>query len=252
MEQPWGENIAKALAPAYNRRMGSARATNGLTISSPLSRLDIAGAFGDVGVLFPIAIPLSLLHLDSADLWRVLPLLVVPQFALTFGNSIVASENTARILYIEQANRVSARSLAASIAAMNVFSAAILGSPLCHGSGGITDHYKFGARTPKSNYVIGAVCLLLAAFGTAAIALLHLIPLAILGVFLIYVGVQHSLYLRDIAGRLPSLVIALFVGIVAALTTNLMWGFFTGLVLQICVRLGQSAARTRGLIAKEN
>jgi len=180
-------------------------------------------------------VPLALIRLDPYVLWKVLPLLVIPQFALTFGNSIVASENTARLLYGERANRVTIRGLAGSIAIMNIASALVLGSPLCHGSGGITAHYKFGARTPKSNYVIGAACLLLAAIGTAAVAVLRLIPIAALGVFLIYVGIQHALYLRDIVKRLPFLLIAISVGLVALFTTNLMWGFFAGLVLQAII-----------------
>ena len=187
-------------------------------------------------------IGLSLIRLNGAELWHVLPLLVIPQFALTFGNSIVASENTAHILYGERANRVTVRSLSASIAVMNFASAAILGSPLCHGSGGITAHYKFGARTQRSNYVIGAVCLLLAAIGTAAVAVLRLIPIAVLGVFLIYVGIQHALYLRDIVRRVPLLVVAVCVGVVAVLTTNLMWGFLVGLGLQMVLSLRKRAA----------
>lgn len=193
-------------------------------------------------------IPLTLIHPNLHELWRVLPLLVIPQFALTFGNSIVASENTAQILYGRRARRVTIRGLATSIAVMSITSAAILGAPMCHGSGGITAHYKFGARTPKSNYVIGAACLLLAAIGTAAVAVLRLIPVAVLGVFLIYVGVQHALYLRDIVGRRPQLLIALSVGIIALLTTNLTWGFLVGLVLQVIVRF-TSIAAARGNMA---
>jgi SulP family sulfate permease len=177
-------------------------------------------------------IPLGLIGVDLPEMWRVLPLLVVPELALTFGNSIVASENTARILYGDRARRVTVRSLAASIAAMNISSAVILASPMCHGSGGITAHYKFGARSPKSNYVIGAVCLLLAAIGAAAVAVLRLIPAAVLGVFLIYVGVQHASYLRDIVKCVPSLAVAVTVGVVAVFTSNLTWGFLAGLALQ--------------------
>ncbi len=166
------------------------------------------------------------------ELWYVLPLLVIPQFALTFGNSIVATEDTARILYGEQARRVSVRGLSASIGLANLASAAIMGSPLCHGSGGITAHYRFGARTRKSSYVIGAVCILLALFGRMAVGLLDLIPMAVLGVFLVYVGIQHAGYVRDIVRRKALLLIAICVGAVSLLTTNLMWGFLTGFVLQ--------------------
>ncbi len=180
-------------------------------------------------------IPLTFIRLNGPEWWRVLPLLVIPQFALTFGNSIVASEDTAHILYGRRASRVTVRGLAASIAAMNMASAAIQGSPMCHGSGGITAHYNFGARTPKSNYVIGAVCLLLACIGTAAVAVLRLIPLAVLGVFLVYVGIQHALYVRDLVKRVPSLLIASSVGVVALVTTNLTFGFLVGFVLQAIV-----------------
>jgi len=176
-------------------------------------------------------VPLELLHPQVAELRTVLPLLVVPQFALTFGNSVVATENTARILYSEQAQRVTVRGLCLSIGMVNLASAAIQGSPLCHGSGGITAHYRFGARTPKSSYVIGGVCTLLALFGGAAVGLLHLIPLAVLGVFLVYVGVQHAAYLRDLIQRRPQLLIAVCVGM-ASFLTNLMWGTLLGLALE--------------------
>lgn len=190
-------------------------------------------------------LPLELLRPQAHELWRVLPLLVVPQFALTFGNSIVATEDTARILYGAQAQRVTVRGLSLSIAFVNLASAAVMGSPLCHGSGGITAHYRFGARTPKSSYVIGGICLLLALFGGAAIGLVKLIPTAVLGVFLVYVGIQHTTYLRDILRRAPLLFIAICVGVVSLATTNLMWGFLTGFMLQGIWFLFARARRTK-------
>lgn len=171
------------------------------------------------------------LHPRWSEIKTVLPLLVVPQFALTFGNSIVATENTARILYGEQAKRVTVRGLSLSIGMLNLVSAAIEGAPLCHGSGGITAHYRFGARTAKSSYVIGGVCIALALMGGAAVGLLHLIPVAVLGVFLVYVGVQHGAYVRDLVGRWPQLAIAIAVGVTSFLT-NLMWGLLLGLALE--------------------
>lgn len=192
----------------------------------------VARHWGNIPRLGFGLVPLQLLHPRLMELRMVLPLLVVPQFALTFGNSIVATEDTARILYGKQARRVTVRALTLSIAIVNLASSMIMGSPLCHGSGGITAHYRFGARTARSSYVIGGVCLLLALFGRAAVGILGLIPLAVLGVFLLYVGVQHASYLRDLRHRPSLLVIAVCVGIVSLLTTNLMWGFLTGFMLQ--------------------
>jgi MFS superfamily sulfate permease-like transporter len=108
---------------------------------------------------------------------------------------------------------------------------------MCHGSGGITAHYRFGARTEKASYVIGGICVALALFGRAAIGLLNLIPLAVLAVFLIYVGVRHGAYLRDIARRTPWLLIAIVVGVISLLTTNLTWGFLAGFALEGSGRL---------------
>lgn len=177
-------------------------------------------------------LPIEFLHPQMHEFWRVLPLLVIPQFALTFGNSIVASENTAQILYGPQARRVTVRGLSLSIGIVNLISGMIQGSPLCHGSGGITAHYRFGARAPKSSYVIGSVCVLLALFGRAAVGLVTLIPTVVLGVFLVYVGIQHAAYLRDIMRRMSLVFVAVCVGVVSLATTNLMWGFLVGFTLQ--------------------
>lgn len=181
--------------------------------------------------------PLALLHPHVGELKQVLVALVVPQFALTFGNSIVATENTARMLYGEGARRVTVRALSTSIGLMNLASGMLISAPTCHGSGGITAHYRFGARTEKSSYVIGAVCLLLALFGRGAVELLHLIPTSVLGVFLIYVGVQHAALVRDILRQKAFLLIAVFAGAVSLAMTNLTYGFLAGFLLQGIVTL---------------
>ena len=182
-------------------------------------------------------LPLQLLHPEAAELRRVLFALVVPQFALTFGNSIVATENTAKLLFGSQAQRVTARGLSLSIGLVNLASGMLISAPLCHGSGGITAHYKFGARTRKSSFVIGGVCILLALFGRAAVGLLNVIPVAVLGVFLTYVGVQHAALVQDIARRPASAFIAASAGLVSLATTNLTWGFAVGFLLEGLFRL---------------
>ena len=171
--------------------------------------------------------------------------LVLPQFALTFGNSIVATENTAQVLYAAQARRVTARALSLSIGLTNLVSGMLTSAPTCHGSGGITAHYKFGARTQKSCYVIGSVCLFLALFGRAAVGLLNLIPTAVLGVFLIYVGIQHGALIRDIVIRKRSLLIAVSVGLVSLARTNLTYGFAAGFLLEALFLLWRRLAANK-------
>lgn len=194
--------------------------------------LGVAAHFAAVGELRLGPLPLQILHPRVSELRRVLLLLVVPQFALTFGNSIVATEETARILYGEQARRVTAKALSLSIGVTNLISGMLISAPTCHGSGGVTAHYRFGARTQKSNYIIGSCCLLFALFGRSTAALLTLIPTAILGVFLAFVGIQHAAYIRDIIRRPSALAVALMVGFVSLATTNLTFGFLAGFALE--------------------
>ncbi len=177
-------------------------------------------------------LPLEFLRPRVDQLKEVLVVLVLPQFALTFGNSIVATENTAQLLYGPVARRVTARALSLSIALMNLAGGMFLSAPTCHGSGGITAHYKFGARTAKSCYIIGGVCIFLALFGRGAVSLLNLIPTAVLGVFLVYVGIQHGALVRDIITQRTFLFIAVCVGLVSLAKTNLTYGFAVGFLLQ--------------------
>lgn len=204
----------------------------------------LLGWFAHWGNLPSVALgplPIEFLKPRTDEFRQVLILLVIPQFALTFGNSIVATESTAQILYGPRAERVTVRALTLSIAIVNLISGLLQASPLCHGSGGMTAHYKFGARGPKSSYVIGAVCLTLALLGGSAVEALSLIPTAILGLFLIFVGIQHAGYLRYMPKGKSLLLCAVSVGVVSLLTTNLMWGFVTGIVGEVLLRLCSKA-----------
>jgi SulP family sulfate permease len=227
---PWEIGLAGALLLLAFQ--GSRRIPAALILLTAGITLGLMSQWAKLPALGWGPMPLTLLQPRLGELRRVLTLLVVPQFALTFGNAIVATENTAHILYGTQARRVTVRGLCISIGLINLLGGMIQAPPFCHGSGGVTAHYQFGARNPRSSYVIGAVCILLALFGRAAVSLLQLIPAAVLGVLLLYVGIQHAAYLRDILRRLPLLAIALCVGVVSLLTTNLMWGFLTGFLLQ--------------------
>ncbi|MBI4166437.1 MAG: hypothetical protein HY508_11955 [Acidobacteria bacterium] len=195
--------------------------------------------------LQPGPLPFNFLKPNLDEISSVLLILVLPQFALTFGNSIVATENTACMLYGAQARRVTTRALSVAIGVMNLLASLIQAAPMCHGSGGVTAHNKFGARTEKSNYVIGTVCLLLALVGGSAVGILKLIPMPVLGVFLIYVGIQHAAFSRDIVQNRAFLLIAACVGGVAIVTTNLTYGFIAGFALHGIVYLTPKAGAAR-------
>ncbi len=158
-------------------------------------------------------------------------ILVIPQLPLTLGNAVVASSETARQYFKEKACRVTPRALSLSMGVINVLTGLLGGMPICHGSGGLTAHYKFGARTGGANLMIGSLFLVGAVFFVRpALVFFSLIPLSVLGVLLGYVGLQHALFVRDLKQR-EDLAIAVLVAVVSIFTSNLAIGFATGIAL---------------------
>ena len=103
------------------------------------------------------------------------------------------------------------------------------GAPMCHGSGGLTAHFKFGAKDARSGYIIGLALVALALLpGGSAISTIFVFPTAILGVLLCYVGIEHALFVKDILHDKKAVAVAAVVAAVALATNNLTWGFLAG------------------------
>ncbi len=169
---------------------------------------------------------------DTGALEKGFTLLVLPQLALTFGNAVVATEATGKLLYGQRARRLTLRSIPVSMGLANILSGIAGGAPMCHGCGGLTAHNKFGATSERSGYFIGAALIILGlVFGRSSLSVVAAFPPAILGVLLCSVGVQHSLFIKDILGEWIALLIALAVAATAVLTGNLTIGFLLGLTI---------------------
>jgi SulP family sulfate permease len=101
---------------------------------------------------------------------------------------------------------------------------------MCHGAGGLASRYRFGARTAGSNLIIGAIFLMLALFlGFHSLAVIYTLPMAALGVLLIFAGSQLTLTLLDMKTRKALFVPILVLGI--TLASNLAAGFLTGIAV---------------------
>ncbi|MBI4267200.1 MAG: sulfate permease [Chloroflexi bacterium] len=174
---------------------------------------------------------------NASELWLALVVLVIPQLPLTLGNAVVSMNDTARAYFGDQAGRVSPKALTMSMGLANVAAGLVGAIPMCHGSGGLTAHYKLGARTGASNLMVGSILLVLGvAFGSAALSFLSIVPLAILGVLLGIVGFYHVLLVRDVKVGTP-LAIAAIVVIVTLVGDNLALGFGAGILLHHVLRL---------------
>jgi hypothetical protein len=125
--------------------------------------------------------------------------LVLPQLPLTFANSCLATADVARTYFGPAADRVRPGRLALSLGMANLLAGAISGMPVCHGAGGMTAHYSFGARTGGAPILLGIALLFLAvAFGASLPAILAGFPLPILAGLLALAGLLHIALLKDL------------------------------------------------------
>ncbi|MBI2915097.1 MAG: sulfate permease [Firmicutes bacterium] len=180
-----------------------------------------------------------------SEVTQALALLVLPQLPLTFANSVVATADTARKYFdAEKARRVTPRALSAGLGLANVLSAVAGGIPVCHGAGGLTAHYRFGARTGGAPVILGVSLVTLAlVFGRNSASVLALVPLPVLGVILGYAGLQHALLARDLSGYKDALV-AGTTGLFALATGNIAIGLAAGAALSLAYRLQPLLVKT--------
>jgi SulP family sulfate permease len=180
------------------------------------------------GVYLPKLLPYG--WPSGADFSFALLVLVLPQIPMTLGNAVIANADLSLQYFPQDGHRVTYRALCISMALANLLSFFIGGMPMCHGAGGLASRYRFGARTAGSNLIIGAIFLILALFlGIHSMAVIYMLPMAALGVLLIFAGAQLTLTLLDMQTRKELFVPILVLGI--TLASNLAAGFLTGVAV---------------------
>jgi SulP family sulfate permease len=166
--------------------------------------------------------------------------LVLPQIPLTIGNAIIGTRDAAISLFGTDmgTQRVTNRALSTSIGVANLAAGCLAAMPLCHGAGGLAAHHRFGARSGGSNLMIGTILLVVAVcFGGVGVALLSVIPKAVLGVLLLFAGLELALLVRDVNER-NDLFIGLLIAGVALATTHMGIAFAAGMAATLILRWG--------------
>lgn len=168
-------------------------------------------------------------------------LLVIPQLPLTFGNAVVAVNALEHEYFGERAFRVTPSRVCLSCGIGNVVSAVIGGMPMCHGSGGLTAHYRLGARTAGMNLLLGGVFVGLGLFFAGqVVAIVGLLPVWVLAAFLAYAGARHALLVFD--QKRLTLVAMVVAGAVGAWIGNLA---ITTVLALVWVHIPKLARRPR-------
>ena len=181
-----------------------------------------------LGLNLPALLPYGLP--TAADFSFALVILILPQIPMTIANAVIANADLSSQYFGKKSSRVTQRGLCVSMALANAASFFLAGIPLCHGAGGLASRYRFGARTGGSNLIIGIIFLLIAVmFGEHTLILVHLLPLSVLGVLLVFAGAQLGLTVIDMHDRKEFFVILLIVGI--TLAANLAAGFLVGILI---------------------
>ncbi|WP_321283937.1 putative sulfate/molybdate transporter [uncultured Vibrio sp.] len=182
--------------------------------------------------------PVRFIHPSLADWWTALVMLVLPQIPLTIGNACVGTAHTCSTLFSGNPMLIKTKAgkFAFSMGIIN-FPAGFFGAiPMCHGTGGLAAHYRFGARTGGAPVMIGlffiAVALVLGEFG---FALLAAIPQSVLGVLLVFAGLELCPLIRSLESNEEYFVALLIAGI-ALVVPNMAWAFGVGIVVDILIR----------------
>lgn len=115
----------------------------------------------------------------------------LPQLPLTLTNSVLVTTALAHQLFPDNSERVTDRHLCLTLGIGNLIGAPLGMIPVCHGSGGLAAHYRFGGRTGYSIAFMGTLFLLAGLFlGSSGLQILQIIPKAVLGGMLFYSGLD--------------------------------------------------------------
>ncbi|SMC55184.1 sulfate permease, SulP family [Desulfocicer vacuolatum DSM 3385] len=199
----------------------------GLLVGLMLKNINISDSLSP-GFHLPSFLPAG--FPSQVDFTFALMALVLPQIPMTLGNAVIAYADLSQDYFGEKSKKVTHKAACISMALANFMSFFMGGIPLCHGAGGLAAHYRFGARSPGSNLIIGGVFVILTLFlGPGLILILHLIPMSILGVLLIFAGGQLALTIMDLKERKELFVPMIIMGI--TLASNLAAGFMVGIII---------------------
>ncbi|KRT66733.1 MAG: sulfate transporter [Candidatus Dadabacteria bacterium CSP1-2] len=159
----------------------------------------------------------------------------IPQVPLTTLNSVIAVCALSRDLFPKKG--AGTREVSISVGLMNLIGCWFGAMPMCHGAGGLAGQYRFGARTGGSVVFLGLVKILLGVFlGGAAFTILASYPVSILGVLLLFSGIELSLVARDVRTRTDYFIMIITTAAIISLSTAI--GFIIGFIVSYLLHSG--------------
>jgi SulP family sulfate permease len=101
---------------------------------------------------------------STHDFWLAFIMLILPQIPLTIGNACVGTADTCQILFPGNPllEKTKAGKFALTMGIVNLPAGFFGAVPMCHGTGGLAAHYRFGARTGGAPIMIGVFLVVVA------------------------------------------------------------------------------------------
>lgn len=172
------------------------------------------------------------------DLWTAFIMLILPQIPLTIGNACVGTADMCSSVFPNSPllSRTKAGRFALTMGIANLPAGFFGAVPMCHGTGGLAAHYRFGARTGGAPIMIGIIFVVLAlALGELGLSVLALIPTSVLGVLLIFAGLELCPLVRSLKTN-EEFFIALLIAGIALAVPNMAWAFGIGIAVDLFIR----------------
>lgn len=201
-----------------------------------IAGLALGGLQGQKVTLGPTG--MHLISPSPADLWTAFVMLILPQMPLTIGNACVGTADTCTSLFPNSPllSKTRAGKFALSMGLANLPAGLFGAVPMCHGTGGLAAHYRFGARTGGAPVIIGIVFLILGlVLGEAGLTILALIPNSILGVLLVFAGLELCPLVRSLKTN-EEFFVALLIAGIALTVPNMAWAFGIGIIADLFIR----------------
>lgn len=153
----------------------------------------------------------------------------IPQLPLSVLNSVIAVCKLSSDLF--PGKDFSVTSLSVTVGLMNLVGGWFGAMPSCHGAGGLAGQYKFGGRSGGCVAILGAAKLVLGfVLGTSLAHFFNQFPVGILGVLLLFAGIELAMASRDINTKEDSFVMLICTA-VSLVGSSAALGFLCGMIV---------------------
>ncbi|XP_007013725.2 PREDICTED: molybdate transporter 1 [Theobroma cacao] len=159
----------------------------------------------------------------------------IPQLPLSVLNSVIAVCKLSSDLF--PGREFSATSVSVTVGLMNLVGCWFGAMPCCHGAGGLAGQYKFGGRSGGCVAILGAAKLVLGLIlGTSLVTILHQFPVGLLGVLLLFAGIELAMTCRDMNSKEESFVMLICTA-VSLVGSSAALGFVCGMLVHVLLKL---------------